>query len=164
MKDRPTKEFNMDKIPPQATDLEEVVLGALMIDKVTLMETIDQLEDIVFYKNENQLIFKAIKQIYQTSQVDILTVTNQLRKNGELELVGGAFYISTLTNRVVSTVNIQEWINIIRQKFMQRELIRIVQQMIKDSYEDTTDVFDLMEYAEQSILALQPQPIRSTLL
>ena len=152
---RQTKEYNpeLGQIPPQATDLEEVVLGALLLDKTTLMEVIDQLEEVTFYKIEHQLIFKAIKQLYQTSQVDILTVTNQLRTTGELEQVGGAFYIASLTNRLANTTNIQEWIAIIRQKFMQREMIRISQQVIKEAFEDTTDVFDLMEYAEQSIIS-----------
>jgi replicative DNA helicase len=163
---RQTKEYNpeLGQIPPQATDLEEVVLGALLLDKTTLMEVIDQLEEVTFYKIEHQLIFKAIKQLYQTSQVDILTVTNQLRTTGELEQVGGAFYIASLTNRLANTTNIQEWIAIIRQKFMQREMIRISQQVIKEAFEDTTDVFDLMEYAEQSIISLQPAPRRSTAL
>ena len=154
--------FLESRIPPQSVDVEEVVLGSLMLERSVLMETIDQLTEEVFYKSENQLIFKAIKQLYQTSQVDILTVTDQLRKNGELEQVGGPYYISMLTSRIASTANIQEHVKIIRQKYMQRALISVSTNAIKEAFEDTTDIFDLLEKTEQSILLLQPEATKST--
>lgn len=155
---------NFGKVPPQATDLEEVVLGAMLLEKDKCVEVISQLEDVVFYKTQNQVVFRGIKAIYEKSRVDILTVTEYLRSTGELELAGGAYYISTLTNRVASSANIEEHTRIILQKWISRELIRISDQVIKTAYEDTTDVFELLEYTEQSILALTPEPQKSTSL
>ena len=99
---------NQGRIPPQAVDLEEVVLGALMLEKNAVNEVIDILTPEAFYKEAHQKIFKAIKDLFGKSEpIDILTVTNELKQSGDLELVGGAYYISKLTNRVVSAANIE---------------------------------------------------------
>ena len=96
------------RIPPQAVDLEEVVLGALMLEKEVVNEVIDILTPEAFYKEAHQKIFKAIKDLFGKSEpIDILTVTNELKQTGELEAVGGAYYISKLTNRVVSAANVE---------------------------------------------------------
>ena len=150
------------KIPPQATDLEQAVLGAMLLEKDKLLDVIDQLTPETFYKSEHQIIFKAIKDIFQDSQVDILTITNRLRETGELETVGGAYFISTLTNGVINSANTQEHVLIIRQKFIQRELIRVGSLLMQRGYEDTEDVFDLLDFADQSIMELHPQPQKAT--
>ena len=96
------------RIPPQATDLEEVVLGALMLEKEAVNAVIDILSPVAFYLDKHQKIFAAIKALFGKSEpIDILTVTNELKFRGELEMVGGAYYISKLTNRVVSAANIE---------------------------------------------------------
>src|SRR3954466_16004379 len=98
----------MGKIPPQALDLEEAVLGALMIEKDALTNVIDILKPESFYKEAHQKIFTAVVTLFDRSEpVDILTVTNQLRSTGELELVGGPYYITELTTRVNSAANIE---------------------------------------------------------
>ncbi|RYE06916.1 MAG: replicative DNA helicase, partial [Sphingobacteriaceae bacterium] len=117
---------NLGKLQPQATDLEEAVLGALMLEKDALSSVIDVLKPEVFYRDSHQKIFTAIKTLFEkTSPVDILTVTAQLRQQGDLEMIGGAYYITELTNRVASAANIEFHARIIIQKFLQRELIRI---------------------------------------
>ena len=114
------------RIPPQATDLEEVVLGALMLEKDAVNQVIDILTPDAFYLDKHQKIFAAIKSLFGKSEpIDILTVTNELRFTGELEMVGGAYYISKLTNRVVSSANIEYHSRIIMQKHIQRQLIEI---------------------------------------
>jgi replicative DNA helicase len=153
---------DIGKIPPQELKLETAVLGSMLLEKDRLLDVIDQLTPETFYKTEHQIIFKAIKDIFQDSQVDILTITNHLRKTGELERVGGAYYISTLTNGIGSAANIQEHVLIIRQKYIQRELVRVGSELIKRGYEDTDDVFDLLEFADQSIMELHPQPQKAT--
>ena len=96
------------RVPPQAVDLEEVVLGALMLEKDAVNAVIDLLNPEAFYKEAHQKIYKAIKDLFGKSEpIDILTVTNELKQQGELENVGGAYYISKLTNRVVSAANIE---------------------------------------------------------
>jgi replicative DNA helicase len=89
------------KLPPQAVDLEEAVLGALMLDKEALTDVIDILKKQSFYKDDHQMIYEAILDLFQRSEpIDILTVTQELKKRGELEVIGGPFYIAQLTNRV----------------------------------------------------------------
>jgi len=149
------------KLPPQALELEEAVLGALMLEKDALTQTIEILNTQAFYKESHQIIFNAIKSLFGRSEpVDMLTVTNELRNTGSLEEAGGAFYIAQLTARVASAANIEYHARIIMQKFLQRELIRISTDIITDAYEDTTDVFELLDKAERNLFDVTEVNIR----
>ncbi|RZJ77648.1 MAG: replicative DNA helicase [Flavobacterium sp.] len=161
-KNRLASSFNtMGKVPPQATDLEEAVLGALMLEKDALSTVIDILKPEVFYNEAHKKIFEAIQQLFQKSKpVDILTVTSEMRTNGTLEMIGGAFYITNLTNRVVSAANIEYHARIISQKYIQRELIRISTEIITNAYEDTTDIFDLLDHAEKNLFDIAQNNLR----
>lgn len=151
----------MGKIPPQARDLEEAVLGALMIDKNVLGDVIDVLKADTFYVEAHGLIYKAIAKLFEKSKpVDILTVMEQLKQNGDLEAVGGVQYLSELTNRVASSAHSEYHARIIVQKFVQRELIRVSNEIIKDAFEDTTDVFDLLDSAEKNLFKITDQNLR----
>src|ERR1700744_281387 len=157
----PTPYSGLGKLPPQAVDLEEAVLGALMLEKDALSSVIDILNPEVFYKDNHQKIFTAIRYLFEkTSPVDILTVTAQLRQQGELEMIGGAYYITELTNRVASAANIEFHSRIIIQKFIQRELIRISTEVINNAYEDTTDVLDLLDKAEKNLFDIAQNNLR----
>lgn len=137
------------------------MLGALMLEREALNEVIDILKAESFYKEAHQKIFAAIHDIFQRSEpVDILTVTAELRKRGELDLVGGAYYISYLTNRVASSANIKFHARIISQKHILRELIRISSETIRDSYEESTDVFELLDKAERDLFTVAQGNIR----
>ena len=152
---------NQGRIPPQATDLEEVVLGALLLEKEAVNEVIDILTPDAFYLDKHQKIFAAIKDLFGKSEpIDILTVTNELKLRGELEMVGGAYYISKLTNRVVSAANIEYHARIIMQKHIQRQLILISSDMIHEAFEDTTDVFDLLDKAESNLFQISENNLR----
>ncbi len=149
------------RVPPQATDLEEAVLGAMMLEQNALTNVIDILKPAVFYKEAHQKIFSAIFDLFSNSHpVDILTVTQELKKRGELDVVGGAYYISMLTNRVASAANVEYHARIVLQKFLQRELIRISSEIIKESYEDATDVFDILDRAEKELFAVSETNLR----
>ncbi len=140
------------KVPPQAKDLEEAVLGAVMLEKSAFDTVIEILHSECFYTDTHQKIFKAFESLAQKSMpIDILTVVEELKFKEELDLVGGPYAITKLTNSVVSAANIEAHARIILQKFIQRELIRISGEIIGDSYEDTTDVFDLLDDAEQKM-------------
>ncbi|MFN2424237.1 MAG: replicative DNA helicase [Cryomorphaceae bacterium] len=157
----PLQNNELGKIPPQAIDLEEAVLGALMLEREALNEVIDILKAESFYKDAHQKIFAAIQTIFQRSEpVDILTVTAELRSQGELDVVGGAYYISYLTNRVASSANIQFHARIISQKHILRELIRISSQTITEAYEESTDVFELLDRSEQELFTVAQGNIR----
>lgn len=140
------------KIPPQAVDLEEVVLGAMMIDKKGVDEIIDLINPDVFYREAHQHIFTAIFQLFKTGQpIDLLTVASQLKKDGNLEKAGGEFYLIQLTQKVSSSAHIEFHARIILQKFIQRSLIKISNEIIEDSYDESTDVFDLLDTAESKL-------------
>jgi replicative DNA helicase len=149
------------KLPPQAVDLEEAVLGALMLEKDALTAVIDILSPESFYKESHQKIYEAIRSLFNKSEpIDILTVTHELKKTGELEIVGGPFYITQLTNRVASAANVEFHSRIILQKHIQRELIRISSETIKDAFEDTSDVFNLLDRAEKNLFDVAEGNIR----
>lgn len=151
------------KLQPQAVDLEEAVLGALMLEKEAVNAAIDILQPKSFYKESHQKIFAAIQYLFQSSQaVDILTVTNELKKRGELDIVGGAYFVTQLTNRVASAANIEFHARVIAQKYIQRELIRISSEIITDAYDDTTDVFTLLDKAESNLFSVAEGNIRKT--
>jgi replicative DNA helicase len=140
------------KLPPQALDLEEVVLGAMMIDKKGVNEVIDILSSDAFYKDAHKYIFEAIFQLFEnTEPIDLLTVSTQLRKNEKLDAVGGDFYLISLTQKVSSSAHIEFHARIILQKFIQRSLIRISSEIIENAYDETEDVFDLLDKAEAKL-------------
>ncbi|WP_110503518.1 replicative DNA helicase [Candidatus Karelsulcia muelleri] len=144
----------MIKYPPQAIDLEEAVLGALMIDKKVFSNLIERITPEIFYKNENREIFKVIQKLFNNSQpIDLYTVSNQLKKEGKINFIGGDYYLIKLTQKVISSahLHIEYHANIIKQKFILRRLIEISSYIIKTSYKETTDVVDILNYAESQL-------------
>jgi replicative DNA helicase len=149
------------KLPPQALDLEEAVLGSMLLEKEAVNSVIDILQAKSFYKESHQKIFEVIKDLFGRSEpIDILTITNELKLKGELDIVGGAYYISQLTNRVASAANVEFHARIISQKYIQRELIRISTEIITDAYDETTDVFALLDKAESGLFGVTEGNVR----
>ena len=149
------------KVPPQAKDLEEAVLGAIMLEK-SAFDTIAQiLKPECFYVEANQRIYRSMQGLQQKNlPIDLLTVVEELKLREELDLVGGPYYVSKLTNAVVSSANIEAHSRIILQKFIQRELIRISGEIIGDAYEDSTDVFELLDEAESKLFEITNNHLR----
>ena len=153
--------IELGKLPPQALDLEESVLGALMLEKEALTNIIDILKPENFYKDAHKEIYQAIIDLFNNSQpIDLLTVTNQLKKNGTLDIVGGSYYVTKLTTRVNSASNIEFHSRIILEQSIKRELINISSKVQKEAYEDTIDVFDLLDQTEQSLFDVSESHIR----
>ena len=151
----------LGKMPPQAIELEEAVLGALMLERDALTDVIEILKPESFYKDANRFIFEAIVHLFNNSEpVDIKTVVHQLRKLGKLELVGGAYYVSELTTKVNSAANIEYHARIISEQSIKRQLIQISTEITSDAYEDTKDVFDLLDKAQQSLFDVSESNIR----
>ncbi len=151
----------LGKLPPQALELEEAVLGALMLEKDALTAVIDLLKPQSFYKDAHQRIFKAILALFDKSEpIDILTVTQELREQGELEFVGGAYYVTQLTTRVNSAANIEFHARIITEAAIKRDLISISSEVLGRAYEDTTDVFDLLDSTEAKLFEVSESNIR----
>ena len=148
--------------PPQAVALEEGVLGALMLDQAALINAIETLHVEYFYKAEHQAVFRAIRKLFEQSQpVDLLTVVERLRLDGELELAGGAYAVSKLTENVVSAAHIEYHIRVLSEKFIQREMIRISTETIKKAYDETTDVVNLLDQTEQHLMDINDKNFRS---
>jgi replicative DNA helicase len=140
------------KLPPQAPDLEQAVLGAMLLERNAVNEAIDILQADSFYVEAHKRIFAAIHDLFGKDQpIDLLTVTQELKRRGELDVVGGAFYLAQLTNKVASSANVQYHARIISQKHILRELIRISATTVRDAYDETTDVFDLLDRTEQDM-------------
>jgi replicative DNA helicase len=140
------------KIPPQAVELEEAVLGAMMIDKKGIDDVIDVLSSDAFYDRKHQEVYAAIYELFQNSEpIDLLTVSNLLKKNGKLEFIGGDFFLIRLTQKVASSAHIEFHARIILQKYIQRKLISISSEIIENAYDESTDVFELLDDAEAKL-------------
>jgi len=140
------------KIPPQAIDLEEAVLGAMLIDEKGVNEIIELLSPEVFYKRSHQLIYESIERLFRESEpIDLLTVSADLKKNKNFESAGGDFYLISLSQKVSSSAHIEFHSRIILQKYIQRKLITISNEIIQKSYNESTDVMDLLDEAESKL-------------
>jgi len=150
------------KIPPQAKELEEAVLGAIMLEKDKLTDVLEVLPSAeCFYVDAHQRIFSAIKRLPEKGLVvDLLTVTEELRKTDELELIGGAYFLTKLTMNVVTSAHVIAHARIVMEKYIQRELIRICSELVGNAYEDKTDVFDLMDKAESDLFEISNNFLR----
>ena len=151
------------KIPPQALDFEEAVLGAMLIDEKGVNEVIDILSPEVFYKKSHQLIFESIQRLFRESEpIDLLTVSADLKKNKNFEVIGGDFYLIGLSQKVSSSAHIEYHSRIIQQKFIQRKLITISNEIISKSYNESTDVIDLLDEAESKLYDIAQNNIKGS--
>jgi replicative DNA helicase len=143
------------KVPPQAIDMEEAVLGAIMLEKEAVITILDILKPESFYKDSHQKIFKAISDLnLREFPVDLYTVTEELRAHSELESVGGPVYLTQLTSKVVSAANVDYHARIVAQKYIQRELIRVSTEIQARSFDDTWDVTELLDYSENELFQI----------
>ena len=139
------------KIPPNAVDVERLVLGSFLVDRKGIDESIDLITPEVFYDPRHQIIFSAITKLYHNTQpVDLMTVIQELKKEEKLNIAGGDQYIIELTLSVSSAANIEYYVRIILEKFILRSLINISANVIDSSYKESTDVLELLDKAEQS--------------
>ena len=149
------------KIPPQAKELEEAILGAIMLEKSAFDTVVEILKPECFYVESHQKIYKAMQSLaIKSLPIDLLTVVEELKFREELDFVGGPYAVTKLTNAVVSSANIEAHSRIVLQKFIQRELIRISGEIIGDAYEDSTDVFDMLDLAETKLFEITNNHLR----
>ena len=158
-----TEVFNMNgKIPPQATDIEESVLGALLLDQNAITNAIDILRPEYFYEPNHELIYRAVTALFRDGNpVDLLSVADQLKKDGEFEKVGGLNKLVSLTNRITSAAHIEYHVRILSEKYIQRELIRVSTETLHDSYDDTIDVLGLLDKTETKFLEINDSSFKS---
>ena len=152
-------------VPPQAIELEQAVLGALMLEKDAIIEVQEYLREQSFYTEEHRTIFRAIQELSQEMKaIDLYTVTEQLKSHKKLTKVGGAAYLAQLTQRVASAAHVEFHSKIIAQKFVQRELIRAATEIQRRSYDEEVDVTELIGFAEQEIFQISEGNVKRSVL
>ncbi len=162
LKATPTHQIE-GKLQPQALELEQAVLGALMIDNESLSDAIDSLQAEYFYAPKHQKIFEAIVNLFNNTQpVDILTVSEELKRLEMFKEIGGLAYISELTNNVSSSSNTEFHARIIAEKFIKRSLINISRKISNDAFDDSVDIFDLLNDAEANLFTVTEGTLRKS--
>lgn len=150
---RPDPAMELGKLPPQAVDIEEAVLGACLLMPDAMVVTMGILQADFFYKESHQKIFESITELFSENKpVDLLTVTEKLKSNGNLEFVGGPFYVAQITNKVGSSANTEYHCRIIAEKYMARELIRIASVLMTEAFDQTVDVIDMFDNAQKEMI------------
>ncbi|MFM2375214.1 MAG: hypothetical protein RLZZ165_311, partial [Bacteroidota bacterium] len=149
------------RIPPQALEMEQAVIGALLLEKDALNKIVDVLRPEMFYKEGHELIYESVNKLFQNSEpIDLLTVKNHLSNTGMLEAAGGVYYLTELTSKVASAANIEYHARVIAQKYLMRELIKIGDGVVNAAFDETTDVFDLLDRTEQDLFSLSETNLR----
>ena len=148
-------------VQPQAIDIERIVLGALMIDKDAFSVVSETLHPETFYEPRNQKVYRAIQSLsLDEKPVDIMTVTEELKRQGTLEDVGGATYILELSSHVASSAHIEYHAKILAQKFLARQLISFAGVIETKAFDETVDVDELMQEAEGSLFEISQKNMR----
>lgn len=149
------------KLPPQNLEAEEAVLGGILVEKGSLSVVAGILNPNSFYKESNRLIFQAILDLdAQVSSIDILTVTNHLRKQSKLDFVGGPYYLVELTQRVSSAANLEYHARIVSENYIKREIIKVSSELTRDGFDYTTDVFEFLDRAQATLFKLAMENIK----
>src|SRR5690554_4011150 len=153
------------KLPPQAPELEEAVLGALMLEKDAYSVVSDILKPESFYNPVHKVIFGAIQSLaIQQKPVDVLTVVEELKRRGELQAAGGAVYIAELSEKVASAAHIEYHSRIIAQKYLARELIAFSSEVTQQAFDETIDVDDLMQETEGRLFEISQRNVKKDVI
>ena len=146
--------LEMGNKPPQALDVEEAVLGALLIEPNCIDEAMDELVPSCFYGEKNRMVFEAMRSLRAESvALDLLSVSQKLKSQGNLEAVGGTMYLAQLSQKIGAAAHIEYYIRILKQKFIQRELITASYDILKTSYDEAVNVDDLIDTAQTKIFS-----------
>lgn len=149
-----------EKIQPQSLEAEMSVLGAMMMDKEAICKAVETLSEDAFYKTTHRKIFSAILDLFERNEpVDLVTLTHELKKKGELSNIGGAIYLTTILNSVPTAANVEYYIRIVNEKALIRGLIAVATEITSMAYQPAEDVPQLLDKAEQLIFNLVQRKI-----
>ena len=150
-----------EQIPPQALEAEMAVLGAMMLDRDAIARAIEVVDDTCFYMNQHAKIFNCMVAIYDRNEaVDLITLTEELKRSGDLEALGGALYLENVLSSVATSANIEHHAKIVLEKSTLRKLIEASTQIISDAYGGQADVGDLIDRAERRIFSIAGSKLR----
>ena len=159
------KELHPERVPPQNLEAEAGVLGAMLLEEAAVSEVVDILESTSFYKEAHQKIFSCMVALYSEGRsIDVITLTDALRKREELDYVGGAGYIAELATAVPTAANVRHYAKIVRDKAVTRQLIRTATQIVTDSFESASDIDALLDRAEKTIFDIAMRRVDTTLI
>ena len=148
-------------MPPQAVDVEAAVLGGMLLEKEAIAKAIEVLDETAFYKPAHQQIFSAMIGLFERSEpVDLITLIEELRRRGQLEKIGGEFYLSELTTKVTSAANIEFHAHIVLEKALMRQLIASSAEVASRAFNETEDALELLDEAEQRIFQISEQRMK----
>lgn len=146
--------LEMGNQPPQALDVEEAVIGAMLVEPNCVDDAVEELTPSCFYSEKNRMIYEAVVSLVnEHSPVDLLTVTQKLNTQGNLEIVGGAVVLAGMTRKIGAAAHVESYIKILKQKCIQRELITASYDILKNSYDNGINVDDLIDMAQTKIFA-----------
>ena len=149
------------RLPPQANDVEQAVLCAMLLDKEAIAKAIENIDETYFYRDSHRMIFMSMTTLFDNHEaVDLLTLSENLKKKGKLEEAGGPYYLAEVANSVPSSANIEYHLNIVKEKAIARKLITVCNEVIHDSYEQSKDVEELLDKAERSIFEISENRLR----
>ena len=152
-------------VPPQNLDAETSLLGSILIDSDAIVKIADLIFPADFYDYKNGLIYEAIKQLYEKhSPIDVLTVADQLRANGNLETIGGAVVLTDLTNYVPTASHIEQYAQLVNQKSLRRRLIKASQDITALSYDETKSLPELIENAEAKLYEVSDKHLKQDIV
>ena len=153
------------RVPPQAVDVESAVLGAMLLDKESIAKAIEVLTPDAFYKPAHQTIFNAMIALFERSEpVDLITLTEELRRSGNLDKIGGEYYLIELSGRVSSAANVEYHAHIVLEKALMRQLISSSSEVISRAYSETEDALGLLDEAEQRIFDISEQRMKKSFI
>jgi len=156
-------DLTIDKLPPQNIEAEQAVLGAIILDNEALPKSLEILEQDDFYRESHRRLYRAILDLFEKNEpVDIVTVADYLRKNGDLETVGGVSYLSTLADSIPTSANIRYHARIVREKALLRNLIRTATNITARVYEDSSDADEIVDNAERMIFEIAEQRTKTS--
>jgi len=162
-KSTPLSETTFDRVPPQSLDAEMAVLGSMMIDNECIGKVVEILEAVHFYRTAHQKIFSAALTLYEKNEpVDLITLSEELKRQKMLEEVGGAYYLTELTETVPSSANIEYHARIVLERYLMRKLIEEAAGIAKDCYEAEEDVYHILDRSEQRIFGLSEKRLRKS--
>jgi replicative DNA helicase len=148
------------KVPPNNKEAEQSVLGAILIDKESLIKVVDILDPKDFYIPAHEKIYEIILELFEKHQpIDILSLTSRLKERGYFQDIGGSGYLADLTNQVPTAAHIENYAKIVREKHILRELITTATQIAEDSFDPENEVEDLLDQIEQKIISISQRSI-----
>ncbi|MEW6215687.1 MAG: DnaB-like helicase N-terminal domain-containing protein, partial [Nitrospirota bacterium] len=156
-------DLQLDRLPPQNIEAEQSVLGAILIDNDALPKALEVLDPEDFYKQSHRKIFNAMTELFNKNEpIDLITMTDCLKRRDEIEAVGGVSYLSSLANTIPTAANVKYHSKIIREKALLRGLLRSATEIASRVYEDNLDAEELVDHAEKSIFDISDKRIKAS--